>query len=101
MQDWKAGVDWTFVPAHLRDPMTRYIDEGVNPGDFLQAFFSNDLSGALEHADFASRRRLFDISNFINSFVPGICHGSQNSFKEWIEAGGMQGVTALLKERAA
>lgn len=101
MQDWKTGADWTFVPAHLRHPMIDYIDSGINPGDFLQAFFSNDLFGALEHADFASRRRLNDIASFINSFVPGICHGSAETFKEWSEAGGMQGVAQLLKDQAA
>jgi hypothetical protein len=101
MDDWKSRAVWDFVPAHLRHPLTRYVDEGVNPGCFLEAFFSNNLLGALEHADFASRRRLYDIAEFINNFVPAVCCGDRKSFENWIEIGGMAGFQAARNSEAA
>jgi hypothetical protein len=101
MPNWKEVAIWNFVPAHLHEPLTRFVDEGVHPGEFLESFFSNDLFGVLESADFASRRRLADIANFIESFVPGVCYGDKSRFNEWIKIGGMAGFDAARNQEAA
>lgn len=101
MDDWKTAAVWGLVPDHLRQPLEKFIDEGVRPGEFLEAFLTNDLFGTLANADFASRRRLADIANFIDSFVPGVCYGSKKTFDDWIEIGGMAGFAAARQQEAA
>ena len=35
-----------YISDHMMEGIMRYIDHGINPGDFLTAVICNDLKGA-------------------------------------------------------
>jgi hypothetical protein len=69
-----------------RAGIMRYVEHGVPPGDFLTAVLSNDLMGAMGRADEENQRDLLEICQFVHMEIPGVCHGSLEKMKEWVEA---------------
>ena len=94
-------ANWHLVPPPMHGGFRRYLDHGIEPGGFLMSVLSNDLSGAVAHADAANRYRLFDIVKFLNGDVPDACWGSPEKVRAWMKKGGLEvsKTDAALKER--
>ena len=77
------------VPEHLIGGLVRYIVHGIQPGHFLQAVLSNQLSEAFGRADEDSRAGMFQLVCFLHNSAPGICWHSKQRMDDWIGSGGM------------
>ena len=40
-----------YIPDYMMDGVERYIEQGIEPGDFLSAIITNNLSEAVRRAD--------------------------------------------------
>lgn len=89
------SLDYSLLPAGLRGGALRYIEQGILPGDFLQAVIRNDLAAAAGRADAGNRERLFDIVSFWYNEAPGQCWGSREKMEAWVEHGGAAGETPM------
>lgn len=81
---------WCFstyqIPAHMREPMTDYIENGLEPGGFLTAVLENNLSAAVSHADEFNMAQLPAYANFLYNHAPSDCWGSRKKVTDWIKA---------------
>jgi len=68
-----------------RAGIMRFVEHGIKPGDFLTAVLSNDLRGAIGHADDENQRDIVEICQFIHMEIPYNCHGSLERMNNWIE----------------
>ena len=71
------------LPEHLQGGMRRYIENGIGAGHFLTAVLSNDLFGAVSHADPKSLEALSDIVKWLYNEAPSTCWGSKERVQEW------------------
>lgn len=82
------------IPEYMHGGIARYIAQGVPPGDFLQAVFSNDLMEAFGRADDTNIQCLKAYVGFLYNEAPSQCYGSADNYQAWIDRRGMQaGVT--------
>jgi len=85
-------INYDSLPEHMRGSIKRYIDNGVPPGDFLQAVLSNDLKESFSRADDKNIAAMFDWVCFLYNYAPIHCHGSKEKMEMWIESGGLHGL---------
>lgn len=78
-------VDYSALPAHMRDGAEDYVERGYEPGDFLCAVLSNDLAGAFGHADTINRGFLDAWVTWLYNEAPSRCWGSEKKVAAWIE----------------
>ena len=71
------------LPKHLQGGMKRYVEGGIGAGHFLTAVLSNDLFGAVSHADPKSLEALSDIVKWLYNEAPSTCWGSKERVQEW------------------
>lgn len=86
-------IDYSRLPHHMQDGMRRYIESGIQPGQFLTAVLSNDLFGALKRADDTNINALPDYGRFLYNNAPCGCYGSAQHVRDWISHGGMNGLS--------
>ncbi|HDY88123.1 MAG TPA: hypothetical protein ENH82_08435 [bacterium] len=75
-----------YIPLHTRGAIDRYVLQGIPTGDFMYNVLSNDLSGAVAHADEQNSIYLVNIVKFIYNYVPQCCHGSRETIAKWLKA---------------
>lgn len=83
--------NYNILPEHMRESMRLYVEQGIIPGDFLQAVLSNDLITTLALADPANMAALKDYQYFLHNEVPAECFGSTEEMYDWHDIGGLQG----------
>ena len=79
-----AGRDY-IIPDHMVATIRAYADEGQPVGDFLRAVFSNDLQGAVGHADDKNFDNLRVYCAYVHFEIPSTCHGSREAYQTWIK----------------
>lgn len=72
------------IPEHTRCALDAYAKEGVPVGGFLFAVLSNDLFGAVGHADDANYHALGEIVKYVYNNLPMGCHGSEKAVEDWL-----------------
>lgn len=82
-------INYKMLPEGLRGGMKRYIENGIKPGDFLQAVICNKLRESFARADFVNSVRMYDIVEFLYGEAPSTCCGSVEIMNDWIEKGGL------------
>ena len=80
------------LPHHMQDGMKDYIEKGYQPGGFLSALLCNNLRQTFERADSINRERIFSFIQFLYSYAPSDCWGSEEKFDKWVERGGLEGL---------
>ena len=73
------------VPVHTQSALTRYVDQGLYPGSFLESVLCNDLIGAVIKADGYNRDALVEIVRFVINELPETAWGSAEDMAAWIE----------------
>ena len=73
-------------PMMIKAGIANYVDEGGEPGDFLQAILENDLATALMLADAENIHFLRHIMAHVHEFVPHRLMGSAHNVTEHIAA---------------
>ena len=79
-------IDYSGLPAHMREGFRLYFEHGVLPGSFGTAVLENDLMGALGKADEININRLKDYGMFLYNCVPSGSYGSRALVQAWVEA---------------
>ena len=74
------------IPERMHGGLTRWIEQGIPPGDFLQAVIKNDLAEACRRADDENQHLLFDYIKYFYNHAPPQCWGSEKNFKAWVES---------------
>jgi len=77
-------INYKRLPEHIQGGAQRYIEQGILPGDFLQAVICNNLKESFARADDINIHRMFDIVNFFYNEAPSACWGSKKSMRDWI-----------------
>ena len=73
------------IPNATIGAIQRYVEKRIPTGDFLYNVLTNNLSGAIKHADSANERALIDIVKFCYWEIPIICWGTPKKVKTWLE----------------
>ena len=73
------------IPQHTLAALDRYVNNRILPGGFLTAVLSNDLFGAVAHADKENKSALPEICQYIYNELPGNCWGSKDIMWQWVE----------------
>ena len=71
------------IPFHLLQGLRRWIDDGIEPGSFLQHVLRSDLQSALRYADPHSLRSLGYILAWLDENAPRECYGSKAAYEAW------------------
>jgi hypothetical protein len=79
-------ADWSLIPDYMIGGLRRWIENGIEPGDFLCAVLKNDLKEACARADDNNQRRLFQYIKFLYCYAPSGCFGSEEKFDHWKHA---------------
>lgn len=77
------------IPSYMMCGLERYVERGVKPGHFLQKVISNDLAGAVSHADSSNIELLPVYVRFLYNQCPSDCWGSKELMKAWCTQGGL------------
>jgi hypothetical protein len=77
-----SGYD---VPDHMHGAISRYINDRIAPGSFLEAVLCNDLRKAVASADLVNRNPLADYVKWFHNRAPGGCWGSRERYEAWLK----------------
>ena len=72
------------LPDYMQSCVINYLVKGYQPGIFLYNILTNNLIGAVTHADFQNRECLASWVLFIYNQFPGIAWGSKQKVEEWM-----------------
>ncbi len=78
------------IPLHMRAAMLRYIEHGVQPGVFLEAVLTNNLTNAVLCADNMNQSALVNYVNYLYRYAPWQCWGSEVKYNLWCQAKGLE-----------
>lgn len=93
------GIDYSGLPADLREEMKLYIERGVMPGDFCEAVIKNQLVESFGKADESNRAAMFQIACWVYNRMPLPARGEEN-YLAWLQVGGLEGLRRQQAERA-
>ncbi len=75
---------WGKIPGYMRPGITRYILDGIQPGDFLTALFNNDLKEAIGRADETNCHLLWNYVKFLHNNAPATAWGFAVAVTQWM-----------------
>lgn len=89
------------IPDRMMGAITRYLEQGIPPGDFLTAVIDNDFQGAIGRADEENMANLPAYAAYFSNEAPSPCWGSPAKRRAWLEAKDAERATAeAAKEEA-
>jgi len=74
-----------YIPDRMMGGILRYVEDGIPPGDFLQAIICNDLVEVVHRADEENRRNLPAYVAYFYNEVPLPIWRTKEKMKAWIE----------------
>lgn len=72
------------IPDRMMGAITRYIEHGVQPGDFLTAVLDNNLLEAIGRADEDNMANLPAYVGYFHNEAPSPCWGSPAKRRAWL-----------------
>jgi hypothetical protein len=86
-------IDYSKLPEHMRGGARRYVEQGVQPGDFLCEVLANRLVHAARAADWINAGALHDWAAWLWVNAPRECWGNPDIVRAWCEQGGLRGLS--------
>lgn len=80
------------IPSHMHGAVERYLFDGFEPGSFLTYLISNDLRGAVSHADAMNVEAIVNYVKWMYNDWPAGSWGSPQHFNDWLAARTMERV---------
>ena len=74
-----------YIPRRMEGGICRYVEYGIEPGDFLTAIIRNDLKEAVGRADEENMRNLPAYVAYFYNEVPSPAWGSKEKMEAWME----------------
>ena len=90
-----AEISYSYLPKTLHGGVRRWIENGIEPGDFLCAVIQNNLTESFFRADEDNRENLFRIVSWFYNQAPGGCWGGEEKFRAWKERGVLLGLVIV------
>ncbi len=84
METNEKVIDYSRIPLHMVIPARMYIEEHCTVGNFLYCVITNDLKGAVSHADSRNKAALVDWVQFFYNQAPAACWGSTERYDAWV-----------------
>jgi hypothetical protein len=84
-----GSVNYDGLPEHMREGARLYVEQGVEPGDFMVAVLTNNLMLSFSRADRINIRAMDAWCDWLWNECPGNAWGSPEKVTAWIESGGM------------
>ena len=84
-------LDYNILPERMRSAARMYIEDGIDPGSFMQAVLENDFVVAVQKADTYNRAYLDAFAQLVYWEIPSAAWGSKTVVREWISSGGTNG----------
>ncbi len=81
MTDWKDRI-----PPMVREAIDRYVETGIEPGDFTMAVLTNHFVDAVCRADPDSTAALREIAHYVYNEIPADAWGSREKVCAWIKS---------------
>ena len=72
------------IPAYMLGGLERYLTDGIDPGDFLQAVIDNDFVRACGRADEENLANLPAYADFLYNHTPASAWGSRKARLDWM-----------------
>jgi len=73
------------IPKRMMGGITRYIENGIPPGDFLTAIICNDLAQAVSRADDENIANIPAYVGYFHNEAPSGCWGSYEKMGIWMK----------------
>lgn len=83
------GLD--LLPRHMHGCISRYMESGIWPGDFLYSMLTGRTADARTLADEENRAFEKGWAEFIANYLPDVCRGSMLKVAAWVKMGGLEG----------
>lgn len=74
-----------YIPDRMQEGITRYLESGIAPGDFLTAVICNDLADAVGRADAENIGNIPAFVAYFNNEAPANSWGSEALMLEWMQ----------------
>lgn len=85
------GLTLCRIPKHMHSGLTRYVERGVRPGDFLVLMLQGRIEHAAHFADPANMASMQSWETFLAQYMPDECHGDAIKVQAWLDRGGLDG----------
>lgn len=85
VEEWFTG-EYADIPVHMQEAIKRYVIERLRPGHFLSAVITNDLRGAVDHADAENLPLVKRYVQWFYNRAPAICHGNPQRMEDWLSS---------------
>lgn len=86
------------IPKNMQPTIDAWVNHGVphpqEMGSFLRCVLTNDLLGAVAHADDANRDAIVSWAMYLYNEVPALAHGNMQRLVDWAARGGLSGKRA-------
>ena len=83
---FRYGCLTYYIPEYMMSGIIRYVNYGVEPGSFLTAVISNNLSEAVGQADDNNMPNLPAYMSYFYNETPSPCWGSKEKMKAWMDS---------------
>jgi len=77
--------EYDLIPSRTKAAIDAWVNTARPVGGFLRAVLSNDLAGAVSHADDENIVALPIIVRYLYNRCPAGCWGSEENFMSWPE----------------
>lgn len=79
--------DDTNIPDHMLAALKRYLEHRIQPGSFLTAVLSNDLTEAVGRADDINIYLLPAYVRYCHNEIPSVCWSNPGRVRAWLNGG--------------
>jgi hypothetical protein len=84
MSDMTYRYEGFYIPDRMMPAIQRYILHGIEPGHFLTAVITNNLTEAVARADDENMRNIPAFVAYFYNEAPRDCWGSEAKMNMWI-----------------
>lgn len=79
-------IDYSTVPVdYMAGAVQRYVEQGLEPGGFMQALLTNHLFDAVRRADGLNIAHIPQWVVWIETHLPLACYGSRDRYQAWMD----------------
>jgi len=71
------------IPDYMHPGIERWIEQGIEPGNFLRAVFQNDMVNAALFADDENLVSFRAYALFLTNHAPNDCWGDLRTYNKW------------------
>lgn len=79
-------IDYSMLPEHMQDSAKLYVERGIEPGSFMLAVLTNNLTEAFTRADHINKDSLLMWIIWLLNECPRSAWGSVDIVEAWMKA---------------